>query len=554
MRHPRPASPRPTRHHTTRRLLALGAAATASALLLAGCSTPSAGSTDGTFVIVTAAQPPSFSYETSVTGYEAAEFNTNIGATLIRNPYVAGEDGLASHQDYYSFEPLLAESYDVSEDGLTYTFHLDPDAVSAQGNTLTADDVVFSMERKFNVATSIVPFISNPVFTDVAQQVKKIDDSTVSFTVSDPGYGFTLLSLLANTPYNIYDSTALKEHATDDDPYGVAWSEETGTYGFGAYSLVDYTPGEQMVYEANPGYVLGEPEVKRIVQRVVADAGQRSNLVKSGDAQIATQLRPADQATLAADESAQVFDVATNAFVYMPLLTTSAPFDDVAVRKALALAIPYDAIMEDVYKDRLGPIDSILSDQAPGYDGEGLAANTTDVDAAKKLLSDAGYTEPIEFTLTVNNAVPDLQETAVQIQTAAKEAGFEITIDSVNSAAFQEGLGTKAFQASMGRDYAVVQSPPYVLSLFYTPGSPINWPDFDDEALNGAIAAGNAAGDPLSDAAGAEWNAAEKVLQSELPTIYIGYVQPLNAFANGVEGYQFRSDNVIDYSQLSVAE
>ena len=115
----------------------------------------------------------------------------------------------------------------------------------------------------------------------------------------------------------------------------------------------------------------------------------------------------------------------------------------------------------------------------------------------------------------MNTTVPDLQETAVQIQTAAKAGGFDVTINPLNSAAFQAGLAAKTFQASLGRDYAVVQSPPYVLSLFYTPKSPINWPDFTSAQLNQAIAAGNAAGNPLSDAAGKEWNAAQRVLDSE---------------------------------------
>ena len=539
--------------HPSRAFAAVALAA-AGALILTGCSTSSANSNAaGTFVIVTAAQPSSFSYETSATGYEAAEFFQNTGSTLIKNPYIDGEGGDARHQDLYDFEPVLASSYEVSDDQLTYTFNLNTDAVSTAGNNLTADDVVFSMQRKFKTATSIVSFISAPALTDVDTQVVKIDDETVSFTVADSAYGFTLLSLLANTPYNIYDSTVLTEHATPDDPYGVVWSQTNANFGFGAYALTDYTPGEQMIYTANEGYVLGEPAVERIVQRVVSDAGQRSNLVRSGDAQIATQLRPADQVDLAEADAAQVFDVASNAFVFMPLLTTAAPFDDVEVRKALALAVPYEDIMSDVYRGRLSEIPSMLDAAAPGFDGDGLAANTTDAAAAKQMLEAAGYTEDVAFTITVNNAVPDLQETAVAIQSAANEAGFDVTIDAVNSSAFQEGLAAKTFQASMGRDYAVVQSAPYVLSLFYTPGSPINWPDFDNAALNDAIAAGNAAGDPLADAAGAQWNAAQKVLQSEMPTIYIGYVQPLNAFAPNVDGYAFRTDNVIDYAELSLS-
>ncbi|GAC02489.1 putative peptide ABC transporter substrate-binding protein [Gordonia namibiensis NBRC 108229] len=526
------------------------ALALAAALTLSACGGGSSNnSAEGGVVIVTAAQPPSFSYETSATGYEAAEFFVNTGATLIRNPYVAGSDGLSAHQELFKFEPVLAKSYEVSPDGKTYTFHLNTEAKSAAGNALDADDVIFSFKRKFEVDTSIVSFVSAPVITS-ADQVKKVDDATVTISITDPSHGFTLLSLLANTPYAIYDSEVLEANATPDDPYGVEYSKTNADFGFGAYKLTSYTPGQQMVYEANPGYALGEPEVKRVVQRVVADAGQRSNLVKSGDASVATQLRPADQVALRDANAAQIFSVPSNAYVYVPLTTTKAPFDNVEVRRAFSYAVPYDAIMKDVYKGRLGPISSILNDTLPDYNGSGLKSNTTDPAKSLEILRNAGITTPVKFELTVNNAVPDLKETAVQIQTAARAAGFEVTLNEVNSAVFQEGLANKTFQASMGRDYAVVQSPPYVLSLFYTPGSPINWPDFDYAPLNDAIAAGNASGEPLTPAAWGDWNKAERILQDQMPTVYIGYVQPLNAFANGVEGYVFRTDSVIDYSEL----
>ncbi|MHC3004129.1 ABC transporter substrate-binding protein [Gordonia metallireducens] len=526
------------------------ALALAAALTLSACGGGSSNnSAEGGVVIVTAAQPPSFSYETSATGYEAAEFFVNTGATLIRNPYVAGSDGLSAHQELFKFEPVLAKSYEVSPDGKTYTFHLNTEAKSAAGNALDADDVIFSFKRKFEVDTSIVSFVSAPVITST-DQVKKVDDATVTISITDPSHGFTLLSLLANTPYAIYDSEVLEANATPDDPYGVEYSKTNADFGFGAYKLTSYTPGQQMVYEANPGYALGEPEVKRVVQRVVADAGQRSNLVKSGDASVATQLRPADQVALRDANAAQIFTVPSNAYVYVPLTTTKAPFDNVEIRRAFSYAVPYDAIMKDVYKGRLGPISSILNDTLPDYNGSGLKSNTTDPAKSLEILRNAGITTPVKFELTVNNAVPDLKETAVQIQTAARAAGFEVTLNEVNSAVFQEGLANKTFQASMGRDYAVVQSPPYVLSLFYTPGSPINWPDFDYAPLNSAIAAGNASGEPLTPAAWGDWNKAERILQDQMPTVYIGYVQPLNAFANGVEGYVFRTDSVIDYSEL----
>jgi peptide/nickel transport system substrate-binding protein len=529
--------------------LAVGIAALG--LLLTACGGGSVEDAGDTVVIVTGAQPASFAQDANGTGYESAEYFANTNATLLRNPYVDGTDGQARHQDLYSFEPLLAESYDVSPDQLTYTFHLDPDARSTAGNPITAEDVRWSYERKFATPTSIVPFVNAPAIVDPERQLRVIDPMTVSFTVDKPGYGFTLLSLLSNTTAAIYDSTVLKAHVTPDDPYAVDWSSTNGNWGYGAYGLESYTPGQQMTYVRNEHFAGGVPPVRRIIQRVVTDAGIRANLLDQGDAHIAAQLRPADQVDIEGS-GAQIFTVPTNAMTYMPLTTTMAPFDDVAVRRALAHAIPYEQIMSDVYKGRAEPLAGMLSPLAPGYDGDGLTPFTYDPAESRRILEQAGHTEPVAFTLTVNNSVPDLQETAVQIQTAAREAGFAITIDPQPSASFNEGLAAKTFQASMGRDYAVVQSPPYELALFYTAGSPINWPNWEDQPFYSALAAGNDAGDPLSATAGREWNAAQQRIQSEVPTIWMAYVQPLNAFRADVGGYVFRTDSTIDYSQLTL--
>ncbi len=95
---------------------------------------------------------------------------------------------------------MLAKSYEVSPDGKVYTFHLNTEAKSAAGNALDADDVIFSFKRKFEVDTSIVSFVSAPPVITSPDQVKKVDDATVTISIADPSHGFTLLSLLANTP------------------------------------------------------------------------------------------------------------------------------------------------------------------------------------------------------------------------------------------------------------------------------------------------------------------------------------------------------------------
>ncbi len=291
-----------------RQFLVGSSTAGALSILLAACgngatstSKAASGSSSDTTTLVEAVAglPTGFSFDTAPSGYENMEFNNNVQACLIRNPYVtSSRDAKALTQDNYKFEGVLAESYDVSSDGLEYTFKLRQGVLSQQGNPFTADDVLFSYQRKWH-STSITPFVSSPAITDPSKQFTKVDDNTVKITVDRKSDGFTLLALLANVTAEIYDSTYLKKYATKSDPYGLTISNTKANFGYGAYMLDSYTPGQQMILVANPHFALGEPKIKKVIQRVVADGGTRANILQQGAVDIAVQLRPEDVASFA---------------------------------------------------------------------------------------------------------------------------------------------------------------------------------------------------------------------------------------------------------------
>ncbi|WP_099022153.1 ABC transporter substrate-binding protein [Mycolicibacterium palauense] len=536
-----------------RRKRTAAAAALSVMLLAAGCGGAGGGdrTTDG-LVVLSPSQATSFAADGGATGgADGAELVMNTGAGLVRNPYVVDEASGVLKQDWYDFEPLLAEKYEVSPDGRTYTFTLRRGVLSQSGNELTADDVLWSYERKF-ASPGSAKFLNDPIITDPARQIAKVDDYTVTITIDDPGEGFTLLSLLANKSGIIYDSDLLKQHVTADDPYAVDWSKNNSGWGYGAYQVDRFTPGEETVLIANPNFVLGEPAVKKITYRVVTDPGTRVTALRSGDADVVTQLRPADQEALAADGAAKVFDIKTNLFNRLALITTNAPFDDQRVREALNYAIPYDRIIDSVYRGMADPTKGMLSPDAPGYDGTGITGGTYDPQKAKALLAEAGHPDGVEFTLTVSSAVPDMVETAVQIQSFAKDAGFTVNIDEQPASAFGSGSIEGIYQSFLARDYSAVMSPPYELSVWTGKGSNINYSRWEDESFYAAVAAGIAVGDPLTPEAGARWNAAERIMQKASPMIFIARVRPSVAFSKNTDGYAYRSDNTVDYSQVTL--
>jgi peptide/nickel transport system substrate-binding protein len=429
---------------------------------------------------------------------------------------------------------------------------------SVAGDPFTADDVIWSFERKFKAATSITPYVQDPVITDPSRQLKKVDAYTIAFTVAKPGYGFTLLSLLANVTGYIYDSTLLKQHATAADPYAVNWSQQNPNIGFGAYKRTSFTPGTEMVLEANPNYVLTAPAYKRVTFRVAGDPGTRANTVKSGDANVAVQLRAADQVTLAKAAGVKVYTFPlTNMYTMLTMDTTKPPFNKVKVRQALSMAVPYQKIVDNVYQGRAILTKGLLDPGAPNYLSTGLKDPTFDPAKSKQLLSEAGYPSGLPFTLTVSSSVPDVQQAAIQVQSYASQAGFNIKISQQPAASVSEGITSRKFSAFMWRDMAISSSPQYELGLFFKKANgkaavtnASGW--INDQYLT-TVDKGAALADPTTAVASKLWNAAELITSLEVPQIYVGRIQPQNAFRSNIAGYANRLDNDIDFSMLKPA-
>jgi peptide/nickel transport system substrate-binding protein len=393
------------------------------------------------------------------------------------------------------------------------------------------------------------------MLTDPATQIKKIDEHTVSFTVEKAGYGLTLLANLAENIGSIYDSTYLKAHATAADPYAVAWGVSdmmNGNFGFGAYNLESVTAGQEIVMVSNPDFVLGEPPIKRMTRRLVEDAATRANMVKSGDADVAISLRPADQKALESDPAVTVPDTKTNSYLLMAMNTTQPPFNDPAVRYAMAFAVPYEQIISDVFFDRAYQYNHVLDDTAPGYDDSGLPELAFDATKAKQMLAAAGVTN-LAFTLSVNNAVPSVQDTAIQIQSAMADAGITVTIAELPAAQLNQDSLDGKLQASLATGSAVTNTPPYMLSLLTQPGGGSNTALWNDPEFLAEVAAGLDSGDALGAPAMAHWQSAELRMVTQAPYVMIARVKPAAVLTSALTGFAQRTDFRIDYSNLKFA-
>jgi peptide/nickel transport system substrate-binding protein len=532
-----------------------------------GCSDRSSGASDGggasrgtakrDLVVAAATLATTYAGPDGGNGasYENYELNVNTQAMLIRNPYVEGRTPGVLVQSYYEYKGYLADDFTWSEDGRTLTVTLVEGVVSPNGNTLSADDVLWSFARKYASTASPIKAMCQPFFTDPTTQLVTVDDRTVAFSITEPGYGQEFLGILGNAlAGGIHDSVFLQTVATPEDPYAIEWSKTGTGWGFGAYNVTSVTPDQEMVLTANEDYVLGPPSIDRVVLRSVPDPGTRASLLLSGDVDLAENIRPADQADLASSKGVVVPDVESIEYVDLTLVCNKAPFDDRLVRQAMAWAIPYQEIMKQIYSGRADRIVGNINPQTPGYSTDGLPTYEHDPDKAKQLLAQAGFPDGLAFTLSVSNALPDMVDSAVLIQSYAKDAGFTIEIQQETAAAFAQARSGATYQALLYRNRAQVQSPTYSSTLFWRPGGNTSNPSrWEDAAFYAAVSAASAVPDPLSEEAGVLWEAATAIQLQGAAEIFVCTVQPAQVYRETVRGYAYRTENAVDFANVEVS-
>ncbi|MEO1291155.1 MAG: ABC transporter substrate-binding protein, partial [Chloroflexota bacterium] len=195
--------------------------------------------------------------------------------------------------DASSIEPNLASEWSVSEDGLTWTFNLRDDVTFANGDPLTADDVVFSITRLQNV-------LSNPSFlANNIASVEAVDDLTVTITLLEPSPSF--LAEMVNSAFSIAnDSEVIAAGGTNaDDAAETDTAQEffdQTSAGTGPYILESWTPQEETVLVRNPNYWGEAPFFDRVIIVNIPEAATQKVALESGDIDIATDLTP-DQIT-----------------------------------------------------------------------------------------------------------------------------------------------------------------------------------------------------------------------------------------------------------------
>ncbi|MEU2663612.1 ABC transporter substrate-binding protein [Micromonospora sp. NPDC007220] len=320
--------------------------------------------------------------------------------------------------------PALAESFEASPDAKTFTFKLREGVKFSDGTALTADDVVFSLNRLKNVKASPAVMVSGLTFA-------KTDERTVVVTsaTADPN----IPVVLAMPSTGVVNSKVAKEHGATDAA-DAAKSDtaqqylDTNSVGSGPYVLKSYDPSAQVVLEANPNYWGDKPEFNRVVLRNMDVQTQKLTMQRAGGSEIALDISgklleglPGSLKTSAMQDT--VYFLFLNADPAVSPVSSNAKFN-----QALRAAIDYEGIA-GLYGKGAAPGAGLV---APAYPGALPAEEQSkrDVAKAKALLTEAGLTNPtVKFNYpAITYKGVDLGTVATKVQGDAAEAGIKLEL------------------------------------------------------------------------------------------------------------------------------
>ncbi|WP_120003918.1 ABC transporter substrate-binding protein [Nesterenkonia muleiensis] len=429
--------------------------------------------------------------------------------TLVTNHI--GEDGNQVDGEY---DPALAESWEVSEDDLTWTFNLRNDVTFQSGNEFTAADVLWSFE---GFELSSLYQLAN------IESVEAIDEHTVEFQLHTPqpvlpDY-FGMMSIM--------DSAYLENEVDDIDSYLAS-----NAAGSGPYILESWDPSSEAVLTANPDYWGEEPAIQQFTLRFVSEMTTQIQQLQQDDVQLIISIPPQNLADLEDDENIEVIAADAGNTEWLSLNVQVEPFDDVAVRQALAWATPYEEVIDSVLMGYGQRLESAISPITPHYASE-VWEYEYDPSMAREVLEQAGYSEgDISFDAIVNNGDPFAADTATILQDAYAEVGIDMSVQTLNSSQYEEQFFDS--QALIGNWLSYINQPQYHFGWLLDSEGAANFSNYENPEFDEIVRTAEFEDEEIQ----AElWSEAQAILAEDVPWIYLYAPDVTVAHSSNLSGY-----------------
>ena len=471
------------------------AAALTAGLALTGCGgSKTSDTTDNTAGAESKSTAETKGVDVDTTGYLIAALNADIQTADVQktskdyevpfNIFDRLVDVEVDADGNSKIVPSLAESWDISDDGLEYTFHLRQGVKFHNGNDFTAEDVAYTFHRMLTVEGGVNTEFIDQIKgadellageTDTLEGVEVVDDYTIKVTLKEPFAGF--LASISSPGVSIYDSEATEAAG---DQFGM---DPAVTVGTGPFEFASWSFNNQLVLTRNEDYWKGASGLPGVVIKIIPDTETQSMMFESGELDILDLDYAADSVDRFTETYPdQIVQGPRVGIVYFTMNFNKEPFQDVRVRKAVQMSIDRQAILDALYGGRGQVEQGIFPHGLIGFNPDQEEIKY-DPEAAKALLAEAGYADGFDMEIAADSSASDTMTMALEIVSdQLAEVGIRAEIKNYDESTWLETRKSGELGSFMSTWSADYNDPDNFIYTFFgneekTRIRSINYPD-----------------------------------------------------------------------------
>ena len=428
--------------------------------------------------------------------------------------------------------PALAESWEVSPDELTWTFHLREGVQFHDGTPLTADDVVYSYRRIIDEELANVDKFS------AVTSVEAPDPSTVVIRTDRP---------VPNMLTNLGGFKGMAIVSRDNVESGQIATHPIGT---GPFSFRDQRSGDSITLAANPDYWDGPPDIAGVKFRFISEPSTALSALQAGEIDWTDSIPTQRVAQLEGDDSVTLAVTPSNDYWYLALNEAREPWNDVRVRQAIAYAIDRSAILQATSYGTAAANQLAIPEGNPWYtpydryspDGE------QGLEKAKELLREAGV-QPRDLDMLVTTDYPETVTAAQIIADNLAPLGITVNIRTVDFATWLDEQNSGNFDMLMMGWLGNIDPDDFYYAQHHTDGTS-NAQKFSDIEVDRLLDAGRVETDRSARAD--IYAEAATLIADEVSYIYLYNPSVIQAWNPSLSGYEARRDGAVRFRDASL--
>lgn len=442
-------------------------------------------------------------------------------------------------------KPKSIASWKLAKNGRSIVLNIQKgDRFCHTGDPVTAKDFVYYFKRGIHTKSGYL-FNIDGTFIKGWETLSK-NSFKLTFSRPSPLF-FEYFRDQSEAPVDV---ASMQKHATKGDPWATAWKAKHDA-GSGPYCVSRWLPGTEMDLTANRYYKgPGEPHFKHVVLKVVPSSSERALLLKTGTVQMAYDLTTEDLNSLRGSPGVKILEIPSLNQYDLGLNSKMTPFNHRLVRQALAWAVPYKSIKNNLFRGH-----ALLPGGAIARTGQMFSPKAFpykyNLAKAKSMLAKAGYPQGFSFTVDIASGDTISQDLAVVMQSTLSKIGVKMSIVTQTAANFAQGLDNKSDQAWLRSLLWYINDPGYIGASLYKCGVLENWMNYCDKKVDRLTSSilnyWRPSDHAKKVAATAEW---QKLINGDSPILALAQPYFEVATRSNIKGYVSAPDEETLYNYL----